>query len=47
MVSRVMRSGSAGPTPAQCDRIRLRWSWVVSAAGILTWASLPKPVLTP
>ena len=37
----------ASPTPAECERMRLRWSCAVSFAAILTLASFPNPVLTP
>ena len=45
--SRAWPRGIAGPTPQQCDRIRLRCSVAVSSEAILTEASLPKPVFTP
>ena len=47
IISRATLRGIASPTPQQCDRIRLRCSVAVSAAAILSEASLPKPVFTP
>jgi hypothetical protein len=47
IISRAMWAGMASPTPAQCDRIRLRCRVAVSSGLIFTEASLPKPVLTP
>ncbi len=47
IISRTTAPGVGAPTPEQCDRIRLRCSRAVSPSGILTLASLPKPVLTP
>ena len=47
IISRTIGAGVGSPTPAQCERIRLRWSCAVSPAGMVTLASLPKPVLTP
>ena len=47
IIRRTIGAGVGSPTPEQCERIRLRCSRSVSAAGIVTLASLPKPVLTP
>ena len=47
MMSRVTFGGNGAPTPAQWDKIRLRWSVAVSSGAMRTLASLPKPVLTP
>ena len=47
IINRTVSGSSTSPTPQQWDRIRLRCKVAVSAAGILTEASLPKPVLTP
>ena len=43
----LLASNSGGPTPAQCERMRLRWSVASSAAALRVCASLPKPVLMP
>ena len=40
-------SGSGAPAPAECDRMRLRWSCASPAGAMRSRASEPKPVLTP
>ena len=47
IIARTTSSGASGPTPAACERIRLRESWDVSSGSIRTRASEPNPVFTP
>ena len=47
IISRVVASSSASPTPQQCDRTRFLCSRAVSSGGTRTEASLPKPVFDP
>src|SRR5437667_406020 len=47
IIARTASSDSGSPTPEAWLRIRLSCSRPRSAAGMRTWASLPKPVVTP
>src|SRR6202166_1678484 len=44
---RTAASGSGSPTPAACESSRRRCSCISLSGSMRTWASSPKPVLTP
>ncbi len=46
-IARTTSSGRGAPTPAACERTRLRWSSAVCDGSIRTSARSPKPVVTP
>src|SRR5258708_824645 len=47
IIARTASTGSGSPTPDAWLRMRLSCSWRSWSGGMRTWASLPKPVLTP
>ena len=47
IIRRTIGSGVGGPTPQQCETMRLRCSSVVWSGGIRFDASFPNPVLMP